>query len=45
MPTQNLALEKARLLYVAMTKAIDQLVMKCDHSSKFVLEVALGRVA
>ncbi len=48
MPTQNLAPEEeARLLYVAMTRAIEQLVMTCDRSSKFVqrLEVALGRVA
>jgi superfamily I DNA/RNA helicase len=39
--------EEARLLYVGMTRAINQLVMTCDRSSSFVrrLERALGRVA
>ncbi|PSB22936.1 hypothetical protein C7B61_09700 [filamentous cyanobacterium CCP1] len=39
--------EDARLLYVAMTRAIDRLVMTCDRPSRFVkrLEVALEQVA
>jgi len=36
--------EEARLLYVGMTRAVDQLVMTCDRASAFVerLERALG---
>ncbi|MBN3947572.1 MAG: ATP-binding domain-containing protein, partial [Nostoc sp. NMS7] len=39
--------EEARLLYVAMTRGIDQLIMTCDRSSEFTnrLETALGKVA
>lgn len=39
--------EEARLLYVAMTRAIDQLVMTCDRPSPFVqqMEAALKRAA
>jgi superfamily I DNA/RNA helicase len=39
--------EDARLLYVAMTRAIDRLVMTCDRPSRFVkrLESALEQVA
>jgi ATP-dependent exoDNAse (exonuclease V) beta subunit len=35
-----------RLLYVAMTRAIEQLIMSCDRSSQFTsrLETALGKV-
>ncbi|MBD1998452.1 NERD domain-containing protein [Leptolyngbya sp. FACHB-541] len=38
--------EEARLLYVAMTRAIDQLVLTCDRDSEFVkrVEVALQAV-
>ncbi len=38
--------DEARLLYVGMTRAVDQLVMTCDRSSEFVqrLESALARV-
>ncbi|WP_243458303.1 3'-5' exonuclease [Nostoc sp. UIC 10630] len=38
--------EEARLLYVAMTRAIEQLIMTCDRSSEFTnrLETALGKV-
>ncbi|MBD2057812.1 NERD domain-containing protein [Oculatella sp. FACHB-28] len=38
--------EEARLLYVAMTRAIDQLVLTCDRESEFVkrVEVALQTV-
>ncbi|MBC1221026.1 NERD domain-containing protein [Nostoc sp. UCD121] len=38
--------EEARLLYVAMTRAIEQLIMTCDRSSEFTnrLEKALGKV-
>jgi superfamily I DNA and RNA helicase len=36
MPTQNVEpKEEARLLYVAMTRAIDRLVMTCDRNSDF----------
>ncbi|QHG20990.1 DNA helicase II [Nostoc sp. ATCC 53789] len=39
--------EEARLLYVAMTRAIEQLIMTCDRSSQFTsrLETVLGKVA
>jgi len=39
--------EHMRLLYVGMTRAIDQLVITCDRSSAFVqrLEIALGKTA
>ncbi|MCF2152165.1 hypothetical protein IQ276_038415 [Desmonostoc muscorum LEGE 12446] len=39
--------EEARLLYVAMTRAIEQLIMSCDRSSEFTsrLETALSKVA
>jgi hypothetical protein len=39
--------EEARLLYVAMTRAMEQLIMSCDRSSEFTtrLETALGKVA
>lgn len=39
--------EEARLLYVAMTRAIEQLIMTCDRSSEFTtrLETVLGKVA
>lgn len=46
MPTHNVSeAEEARLLYVAMTRAIDQLVLTCDRSSVFVqrLEAAMNR--
>ncbi|MEH2268273.1 MAG: 3'-5' exonuclease [Nostoc sp.] len=38
--------EEARLLYVAMTRAIEQLILTCDRSSEFTnrLEKALGKV-
>jgi hypothetical protein len=38
--------EEARLLYVGMTRAIDQLVMTCDRSSEFVnrIEAAVRRI-
>jgi superfamily I DNA/RNA helicase len=38
--------EEARLLYVAMTRAIDQLVLTCDRTSQFVqrLEAAGERL-
>ncbi|QIR41787.1 hypothetical protein HCG51_34290 (plasmid) [Tolypothrix sp. PCC 7910] len=38
--------EEARLLYVAMTRAIEQLIMSCDRSSEFTsrVELALGKV-
>jgi UvrD-like helicase C-terminal domain/Nuclease-related domain/AAA domain len=38
--------EEARLLYVAMTRAIEQLIMTCDRSSQFTsrLETALGKL-
>jgi hypothetical protein len=44
-PTQSQE-EEARLLYVGMTRSIDQLVMTCDRSSQFVqrLEAAVGKV-
>lgn len=48
MPTQTLsAEEESRLLYVAMTRAIDRLVLTWDRQSEFVkrLEVALSQVA
>ncbi|WP_138504407.1 DEAD/DEAH box helicase [Nostoc sp. PA-18-2419] len=44
MPHQyNTPEEEARLLYVAMTRAIEQLIMSCDRSSEFTnrLETAL----
>lgn len=39
--------EEARLLYVAMTRAIEQLILTSDRSSEFTsrLEIALGKVA
>jgi len=41
MPTQNISpLEEARVLYVAMTRAIDQLVMTANQRSSFVNRVA-----
>jgi hypothetical protein len=41
MPTQNISpLEEARVLYVAMTRAIDQLVMTANQRSSFVTRVA-----
>jgi Nuclease-related domain/UvrD-like helicase C-terminal domain/AAA domain len=48
MPTQNVAPhEEARLLYVAMTRAIDRLVMTCDRSSDFArrMGAAVAKVA
>lgn len=38
--------EEARLLYVAMTRAIEQLIMTCDRPSEFTtrLQTALGKV-
>ncbi|WP_461936949.1 3'-5' exonuclease [Nostoc sp.] len=38
--------EEARLLYVAMTRAIEQLIMSCDRPSEFTsrLETVLGKV-
>ncbi|HEY9658808.1 MAG TPA: 3'-5' exonuclease, partial [Allocoleopsis sp.] len=48
MPTQTLSVEEeSRLLYVAMTRAINRLVLTCDRQSQFVkrLEVVLSRVA
>jgi len=48
MPLNNVSVEEeARLLYVGMTRAIDQLVITCDRSSAFVqrLEIALGKTA
>jgi superfamily I DNA/RNA helicase len=48
MPHQyNTPEEEARLLYVAMTRAIDQLIMTCDRTSEFTnrLEMVLGKVA
>jgi len=47
LPHSQAALEEeARLLYVAMTRAIDRLVMTCDRESEFVTKVgaALERV-
>ncbi|WP_223278493.1 DEAD/DEAH box helicase [Nostoc sp. 'Peltigera membranacea cyanobiont' 232] len=47
MPHQyNTPEEEARLLYVAMTRAIEQLIMTCDRSSEFTsrLETVLGKV-
>lgn len=42
---QSLFVLEARLLYVAITRAVDQLVMSCDRSSEFVqrVEGALDR--
>ena len=39
--------EEARLLYVAMTRAIEQLILTCDRPLEFTnrLEMALGKVA
>lgn len=39
--------EEARLLYVAMTRAMEQLILSCDRSSEFTtrLETVLGKVA
>ncbi|MBD2505296.1 3'-5' exonuclease [Anabaena azotica] len=48
MPHQyNTPEEEARLLYVGMTRAIDQLIMTCDRKSGFTerLEAVLGKVA
>ncbi|HEY9660875.1 MAG TPA: 3'-5' exonuclease [Allocoleopsis sp.] len=48
MPTQTLSVEEeSRLLYVAMTRAIDRLIMTCDRPSQFVkrLEMVLNQVA
>nr|MDZ8286050.1 3'-5' exonuclease [Nostoc sp. ChiSLP01] len=48
MPHQyNTPEEEARLLYVAMTRAIEQLILTCDRSSEFTsrLETALEKVA
>lgn len=44
--SQSTPAEEARLLYVAMTRAIDRLVMTCDRKSEFVIKVetALERV-
>nr|MDZ8061242.1 3'-5' exonuclease [Nostoc sp. EkiNYC01] len=47
MPNEyNTPEEEARLLYVAMTRAIEQLILTCDRSSDFTsrLETALGKV-
>lgn len=47
MPTQKLAIEdEARLLYVTITRAIDQLVLTGDRASEFVrrLETALSLI-
>ncbi len=35
--------EEARLLYVAMTRAIDQLIMTCDRDSEFVKKIQVSR--
>jgi hypothetical protein len=46
MPNQHsTAEEEARLLYVGMTRAIDQLILSCDRSSEFTsrLESVLGK--
>ncbi|MEH2181880.1 3'-5' exonuclease [Nostoc sp.] len=46
MPEQyNTPEEEARLLYVAMTRAIEQLIMSCDRSSQFTtrLETVLDK--
>ena len=42
----NTAADEARLLYVAMTRAIEVLVLSCDRRSVFVerLDGALGKV-
>ncbi|MDJ0617058.1 MAG: hypothetical protein QNJ63_09980 [Calothrix sp. MO_192.B10] len=39
--------EEARLLYIAMTRAIDQLILSGDRSSEFFtrIESALGKVS
>ncbi|MHC5718765.1 MAG: 3'-5' exonuclease, partial [Nostoc sp.] len=39
--------EEARLLYVAMTRAMEQLILTSDRSSEFTsrLETVLGKVA
>jgi superfamily I DNA/RNA helicase len=39
--------EEARLLYVAMTRAMEQLILTCDRSSEFTsrVETALVKVA
>lgn len=44
---QSVFVQEARLLYVAITRAIDQLVMSCDRSSEFVqrVEGALDRAS
>ncbi|MBN8561107.1 MAG: NERD domain-containing protein [Leptolyngbya sp. UWPOB_LEPTO1] len=47
MPTRDRSPEEeARLLYVAMTRAIDELVMTCDRESEFTqrVQIALARV-
>ncbi|MBD1856749.1 MULTISPECIES: DEAD/DEAH box helicase [Leptolyngbya] len=47
MPTRDRSPEEeARLLYVAMTRAIDELVMTCDRESEFVqrVQVAINRI-
>lgn len=47
MPTKDRSPEEeARLLYIAMTRAIDELVMTCDRESEFVqrVQVAINRV-
>ncbi|MBD1854836.1 MULTISPECIES: 3'-5' exonuclease [Leptolyngbya] len=47
MPTKDRSPEEeARLLYVAMTRAIDELVMTCDRESEFVqrVQVAINRI-
>lgn len=50
MPDQyghNTPEKEARLLYVAMIRAIEQLILSCDRCSEFTnrLEAALGKVA
>jgi hypothetical protein len=47
MPNENQELaEEARLMYVAMTRAIDQLIITCHRSSEFInrVESALAKV-
>jgi len=38
--------EEARLLYVAMTRAMEQLILTCDRSSQFTsrLETVLAKI-
>lgn len=48
LPNQNQVLaDEARLMYVAMTRAMEQLILSCDRSSEFTsrIESALGKVS